>query len=414
MAATETQQRPLKQDEKRVLALLGLPTLTLALTITVITTYVPKLASRFTGSTTVIGLIVGAEGFLALFVPLIAGAWSDRIDTPIGRRLPFLIAATPPLVIALAIVGFVNSLLGIALAVFVFFLAYFVAYEPYRALYPDLVDDEIAGRGQSRQAVWRGVGTGLALVGGGVLFGVSRAAPFVAAAAVAAGGMAAFTVLSIKRRQKSHRDGDPKTVHDKVRDLWKLIRAEGRLRAYLVANSLWELSLGALKTFVVLYITNGLGYSVFAAAGIVGGVALVVLIAAPVSGRMADRFGSTAVMRVALPLYGAGLLVPLFVRTPWALVPILPAIAFGGGVIMTLPYAMLIPLMPEGDHGALTGFYSLSRGIGVMLGPLLAGVAVSVLKGPLSSTHGYAGMWLVCSAAVLASIPLVKHVREDS
>jgi MFS family permease len=415
MAATETQQqeRPLKQDEKRILALLGLPTLTLALTITVITTYVPKLASRFTGSTTVIGLIVGAEGFLALFVPLIAGAWSDRIETPLGRRLPFLIAATPPLVVALAVVGFVNSLLGIALAVFVFFLAYFVAYEPYRALYPDLVDDEIAGRGQSRQAVWRGAGTGLALVGGGVLFGVTRAAPFVAAAAVAAGGMAVFTVLSIKHRPKSRRDGDPKSVRQKVVDLWELVRRESGLRAYLVANALWELSLGALKTFVVLYITNGLGYSVFAAAAIVGGVALVVLIAAPVSGRMADRFGSTAVMRVALPIYGAGLLAPLFVRSPAVLAPILPLIAFGGGVIMTLPYAMLIPLMPEGDHGALTGFYSLSRGIGVMLGPLLAGVAVSVLKGPLSSTHGYAGMWLVCSAAVLASIPLVKHVRED-
>jgi MFS family permease len=80
---------------------------------------------------------------------------------------------------------------------------------------------------------------------------------------------------------------------------------------------------------------------------------------------------------------------------------------------MTLPYAMLIPLMPKREHGALTGFYSLSRGIGVMLGPLLAGVAVSLLKGPLSSTHGYAAMWLVCSAAILASIPLVGHVRED-
>ena len=110
MAATETQQeRPLRGREKRVLALLGLPTLTLALAITVITTYVPKLASRFTGSTTVIGLIVGAEGFVALFVPLIAGAWSDRIDTRVGRRLPFLIAATPPLVAALALVGFMNS-----------------------------------------------------------------------------------------------------------------------------------------------------------------------------------------------------------------------------------------------------------------------------------------------------------------
>jgi hypothetical protein len=45
--------------------------LALALAITVVTTYVPKLASEFTGSTTVIGLIVGAEGFLALFVGLI-------------------------------------------------------------------------------------------------------------------------------------------------------------------------------------------------------------------------------------------------------------------------------------------------------------------------------------------------------
>lgn len=416
MAATETrqQERPLKKEEKRVLALLGLPTLTLALTITVVTTYVPKLASEFTGSTTIIGLIVGAEGFLALFVPLIAGGWSDRIDTRFGRRLPFLVAATPPLVVALAVLGFVNSLLGIALVVFVFFLAYFVAYEPYRALYPDLVDDEIAGRGQSRQAVWRGAGTGLALVGGGLLFGVASWAPFVAFAAVAAAGMAVFTVQSIKRRPKSRRDGDPKPVREKVIDLWKLIRGDSQLRAYLVANALWELSLGALKTFVVLYITNGLGYSVFAAAAIVGAVALVVLIAAPVSGRMADRLGSTAVMRLALPVYGAGLLVPLFVRTPWVLGPILPAIAFGGGVIMTLPYAMLIPLMPAGDHGALTGFYSVSRGIGVMLGPLLAGVAVSVLKGPLSSTHGYAAMWLVCSASVLASIPLVGRVRAEA
>ena len=414
MAATAThQERSLRKREKRVLALLGLPTLTLALTITVITTYVPKLASKFTGSTTVIGLIVGAEGFVALFVPLIVGSWSDRIDTRMGRRLPFLIAATPPLVGALAVVGFVNSLAGIALAVFVFFLAYFVAYEPYRALYPDLVDDEIAARGQSTQAVWRGTGTGLALVGGGLLFGVSQSVPFVAAAFVAAVGMAAFVVASIKWRPKSRREGEAKSALEKARDLWAFIRDDGRLRAYLAANSLWELSLAALKTFVILYITSGLGYSVFAAAAIVGAVALIVLLAAPVSGWVADRFGSTAVMRASLPVYGVGLLVPLFVRSPWVLGPLLPLIAFGGGVIMTLPYAMLIPLMPKGEHCALTGFYSLSRGIGVMLGPLLAGVAVSVLKGPLSSTHGYAAMWLVCSVSVLASIPFVGHIREE-
>lgn len=416
VAATATRQgqkRALTRDEKSVLGLLGVPTLVLALAITVVTTYVPKLAQQFTASATVIGLIVGAEGFLALFVPLIVGSWSDRLDTRVGSRLPFLIAATPLLVTSLAVIGFMSSLLGIALAVFAFFLAYFVAYEPYRALYPDLVSDDIAGRGQSTQAIWRGAGTGLALVGGGLLYGVGRAVPFVASAVVTAVSMVAFTVLGLRRRRRRRRAEPSEPARDVAQGLWKRVRGSGPLRAYLVANALWELSLGALKTFVILYITTGLGYSVFTASGVVGAVALVVLVAAPVSGRMSDRFGSTAVLRAALPVYGVGLLVPLFVRSPWALAPILPVIAFGGGVIMTLPYAMLIPLMPEGGHGALTGFYSLSRGIGVMLGPLLAGVAVTALKGPLSGTHGYAAMWLVCSASILLSIPLVKEVGAE-
>jgi MFS family permease len=142
----------------------------------------------------------------------------------------------------------------------------------------------------------------------------------------------------------------------------------------------------------------------------VGAVAVVVVIASPISGKLADRFGTARVMHIALPLYGIGLLIPLFFTTPYVLGATLPFIAFGGGVIMTLPYAMLIPLMPEGEHGALTGFYSLSRGIGVMLGPLLAGVAVMALKNVLSSTHGFAAMWLVCAVSILVSVPLVKKV----
>ena len=68
------------------------------------------------------------------------------------------------------------------------------------------------------------------------------------------------------------------------------------MRAYLVANALWEASLGALKTFVFLFITVGLGHSQSAAAGIVGGVALLILPAAVVSGSLADRYGRLRAM----------------------------------------------------------------------------------------------------------------------
>jgi MFS family permease len=68
-------------------------------------------------------------------------------------------------------------------------------------------------------------------------------------------------------------------------------------------------------------------------------------------------------------------------------------IAFGGGTVMTMAYALLMPLMPEDEHGALTGFYRMSRGVGIVSGPILAGATIAVVGGSLfSGTHGYHAM----------------------
>ena len=67
-----------------MLALLGLPTAALALAITVVTTYLPVVAHEYLGSTTVIGVLIGLEGVMALWVPLVVGAWSDDLRTPLG------------------------------------------------------------------------------------------------------------------------------------------------------------------------------------------------------------------------------------------------------------------------------------------------------------------------------------------
>src|SRR3954463_14976866 len=123
--------------ERRRLALLGLPTFGLALAITVVSTYVPTVARQFTSSTTTIGVVIGAEGIGALLLPVLIGSWSDRLRTPWGGRLPFVVAGTPVLVVALLGMGVVGGMPALALAVAVFFAGYFVAYEPYRAFYPD-------------------------------------------------------------------------------------------------------------------------------------------------------------------------------------------------------------------------------------------------------------------------------------
>lgn len=397
------------EHERRAIWLLGLPTFALALSITVVTTYLPLIAQEFTDSSIVVGVLIGSEGMLALVLPLVVGTWSDQLKSPIGGRLPFLLAATPPLAISLALLGFAHSLV-IALGLcWLFFAAYFVAYEPYRALYPDLVSGANAGKSQSVQAIWRGAATGLALVAGGLLFDLAPWVPFVVTAVVTLGVMWLFLHRMLNgSRRRWHEPEEPRPLGEAVRELRSLVAGRKGLQAYLAANALWEASLGALKTFVLLYVTVGLGIEVGDAALIVGAAAVFVLVGAIVSGLLADRYGQLQILRVTLVVYGLGLLVPAFTTKTLPIVLIAPLAAFGGGALMTLPYALLMPHMPAAAHGALTGFYSLSRGVGTMLGPLLTGIAVDLLAGPLDGTEGYQAMWLVCGGTVLLSLWFVR------
>jgi MFS family permease len=399
VTASTGETRALRASEKRAVALLGVPTLALALTSTLVTTYTPVVAREFVESSAVIGMIIGLEGLVALWLPLVVGVWSDRLNTRIGGRLPFLLAATPLVVGGLVGMAVMGSVAVLAVAAFVFFAGYFIAYEPYRALYPDAVGEEVAGRAQATQAVWRGAGTGLALLCGGLLLAWGQAAPFIAGALLYLACIGLFAWVLIRR-------GVPRAPRGQtdagVRGVWTLVRGDPQLQAFFWANALWELSLAALKTFVVLYVVEEMGFSQTESSGIIGGVAVLVLFAGLYSGKLADRYGAARVLRVALPIHGVGFLVPLLFGEAWVVALAVPFIALGGGVIMALPYAVLIPLMPDGGRGALTGYYSVSRGIGIWLGPLLAGISVSLLG-------GYNAVWGVCAAATLLSLwPLRK------
>ncbi len=423
MAEEQNGGRPLKREEKVLLGILGLPAFALAFSITMVSTYLSEVARRYTHHTWLIGVIIGGEGVMALWVPMIVGTWSDRLQTRIGGRLPFVIAGSIPAAVAMALIGFVRSLGIVAIVAGVFFAFYFVAYEPYRAMYPDLIDeDEVSGRAQSTQALGRGVGTGLALLGGGLLLSISRPLPFFVAGLVLLGATVAFVLLTLKRvldvqsrRPRGKGGREPPNISAIAGRVWKLMHEHTALRAYFVANALWEMALAALKAFIVLYLTLGLHYSLATASLIIGGVALVILLGAVVSGKAGDRFGHLRVVRIALWLYGVGYLVPIFTTSKPVIGAAVPFIAIGGGTLMTLAYAVLMPLMPEDQHGALTGYYSMSRGVGIVLGPILAGIAIELTKsGVFTATKGFQAMWIVCAVAEFASMPFLIALRRCS
>jgi MFS family permease len=168
-----------------------------------------------------------------------------------------------------------------------------------------------------------------------------------------------------------------------------------------------------LKSFILLYLTEGLGKSKTIASIFISITAIVMFIAAPIAGKLGDSKGKVQVSTAAALVFGIGLMVPFITTNLWIMLPLLPIIAFGGATVLTLPYAILIPMMPKDQHGKLTGLYSTSRGVGIMLGPLLAGVAITLTKNVLPQ-HGYSAMWIVCASAMLLStLPLLGIIHQQ-
>ena len=101
----------------------------------------------------------------------------------------------------IVLIGVLQSLAAIGVVAVLFFTFYFVAYEPYRAMYPDLLDDEeVAGRAQSTQALARGLGTGFALLGGGLLLSVAKPLPPGSTIGILGGGqLGRMTALAAAR-----------------------------------------------------------------------------------------------------------------------------------------------------------------------------------------------------------------------
>ena len=393
----------------RLVWILGLGAFGLAFSISTTAAYLPPLLARFTDSRTLIATIVAAEGLFALSVPLVIGPWSDTFQTPMGRRRPFMLAALPAFAFCLALVAFMPNIWTTALIMSAFYFAYYVYEPPYRGLYPDLLHESIFGRSQSVQHILRGAAIGFALVGGGFLLHYWQPGPFLLAAVVTTAACGAVVVLAHEEDGGHGRVFKGVTAY--LRMSWDIFRREPQVRMFLTANVAWEAAFAAMRTWVVLYITQGLGQSLATSSAVLATVAVGYVLAAVAAGPLGDRFGLARTILVASCVYGAGLLVASLAQHwhDWYYGIILP-VAIAGGTVMTLSWALLFKLMPAEHRGAISGIATTTKGWGLLFGPLVAGILIDVLAPHLQATNGYQVLWVVCAIPVIAVIPIVASL----
>jgi MFS family permease len=397
-----------EQGAQRTIWVLGLGAFGLAFSLTTTAAYLPPLLEDYTSSKTLIALVLAAEGVFALTLPLLIGPWSDTFHTPLGRRRPFMIVALGPLGFCLALMAFMPSLWTTSLLVFAFFFAYYVYEPPYRGLYPDLLPEGVFGRAQGVQHLLRGAALGAALIGGAALFHVWEPFPFLIAALVVT---AACTAPIALLREDGGHGRVFQGVRAYLRVSWNVFRSVPDVRSFLVVNVALEAAFAGMRTFVVLYITVGLGESAGTSSAVLGAVAGGYVVAALVAGRVGDRFGLARVMLVCGAVYGVGLVGGGFGQEwhGWYL-PIVFCVAIAGGAVMTLAWGLLFKLMPEGDRGAVAGLATWTKGAGLLIGPLLAGAAIDILGPYLEETEGYQIVWPIAGIPVLLVLPLLARL----
>ena len=393
---------------------LTLPTLGFSTALSLVTTYLPVILKKYTDSNTLIGFAIGGEGIFSALIPLWVGVISDRIWTKRwGRRRPFMIYAGPFMVAALMLAPFQPGYVPIAISTFVFFGAYHFYTAPYQSLLPDVTPSTSHGRVQGVQSFMRGGGMFMGMVVAGFMFERWEPLPFIFCGLL----VIVFTYLTVARFREPEPERSQVTprlgIRDEVRKVWRSTREYKGIQRFMVAAFLWESTLSGLRAFIMLYFIFSLGTTKQVGALLLGLVGVTYMIAGLASGYLADKYGRSRIMRVGLWVYLGGCLFGVFITDiKWAFI-FLPIFGLGGSIVLTLPYAILIRLMPKEHVGQFTGMFSMMRGLANIIAPLVAGGAIDIAGRYVNQGREYAAIWLVSALMIAISLIFFRGAGKD-
>ena len=385
---------------------------------TTIVAVLPLLLRQYARSNFWIGFAVGGEGVFALLLPFWIGVLSDRMPATtakrFGRRMLPLLVAAPAMTIGIAAAPFARNYWLMAGAAFLFFAALHSYLTPLWTLMLDSVPDERRARVQGTRGVLRALGLAYGLVGGGLLFSISHAMPFVVAAAL----VVVTTGVTWLADANVGGDRSPARVeHASARATWRALRRKPGALWLLVANALWNAGIDGVRPYVFIYARVVMGLTVVQTSLGLGLLIVGIAIGSLIVGRVGDSLPRGRVLQIGTGMlvvaFGIALFVGTFLRRAlWAGI----AVALGGlgaATVVTVGYPYFAALVGQKRQGQYTGLWVFSVGFGRIVSPMLVGVAIDLGARVIPRVKGYPMMWAAAAAFALAGwIALWQAIRS--
>ena len=338
---------------------------------------------------TVTGAIMAADNVLALFLLPIFGSLSDKVKTPIGRRMPFILGGTALAFVFIMLLPFADNtenLILFVVGLFVLLIAMGTYRSPAVALMPDLTPKPLRSKANAIINLMGAVGGVFTLIMIKILVGKGDRPNyyplFTAVGVLMVVGVILlfFTIKENKLRKEVGVDSEAanegeNTVSNEANVSGPLPKdVKKSLIFILMSVAFWFIAYNAVTTAFSRYATHVWGLE----GGGYADCLMIATVAAIISyipiGSISSKIGRKKTIQIGIVLLGSCFLVAALYPTYHATMVIFFAIiGFAWAAIGVNSYPMVVEMSKAGDVGKYTGLYYTFSMAAQVITPILSG-----------------------------------------
>ncbi len=397
---------------------------------------IPKiLIETFHMNETLSGAILGADNFLALFMLPFFGALSDKTETKIGKRMPFILFGTGIALIAMNILPILDNsyyakpstfkVVSFVITLGVLLIAMGTYRSPAVALMPDVTPKPLRSKANAVINLMGAVGGMLYLVVTAILYPKAKTAGvahvnyqilFIVVAAIMFAAVALLyvfikePVLVAENRKLEEQHPEWNLAEDDGSGHEALPREVKRSLGFLLASiALWFIGYNAVTSWFTVYIGVVMGEGI-------GGASTCLLVAtagAIVSyipiGNLASRIGRKktimgGIILLSVMFFIGFILTSMFTSINRIMYVSFALVGLAWAAINVNSLPMVVEMCKGSDIGKFTGYYYTASMAAQIVTPTLAGTLMRLISYKVLFIYG-----AVCVRLAVVTMTQVRH-----
>ena len=349
---------------------------------------VPVSLLKYISSVAIVGLIMGLDNLLGLFIEPIIGKRSDNTRTRFGRRIPYIMVGIPVAAIFFILIPFETSLLTLLIFILGYVTVMLLFKAPTESLLPDFISEEHRSKANSIGKIMTSISIIVAALISLLVVDVNLQLAFIISAIIMV--LCLFIVLStvkeknsisyqliLKEEELSSTKDTQQKKNITFRDTFRLIRKEKDKSTFIILLSVLLMSLAwsGLRALLTPYAMEVYGLSRGTAGSLTlyGGIAFLIF-AYPLSA-LAEKYGRFLFIKLGFTLIICSMVLGFLIQTLLMLIIAVILLSIGWSTLVINMIVIIWGKAPSSkEAGTYTGLYYFFYYGAAAFGPALLGL----------------------------------------